>query len=68
MENEILKKIEEQGKRIDEVHESVEKIRKYFLWALIISVGAFVIPLIGLIIIIPWFLKVIGSAYSSLGL
>ena len=67
MENEILKKIEEQGRRIEEIFVSVEKTRKYFLWTLIISVAFVVLPLFGLIFIIPQFLNTLNMA-SGLGL
>lgn len=66
MEQEILKKIEEQEKKIDAIYTSVEKTRKYFLWTLIVSVVTVVLPIIGLVILIPWFLKMMSSAYSGL--
>jgi len=58
MEQEILQKIEEQGRKIDEIYNSVEKIKKYFLWTLIITVAMIILPLIGLILVIPKFLNV----------
>jgi hypothetical protein len=64
MEDEILNKFQDQDKKLDEIYKSVEKTRKYFLWTLIISVGAVVLPLIGLVFLIPWFLGVITSAYN----
>jgi len=66
MEEEILQKIEEQGRKIDEMYRSVEKLRKYFFWTLIITVVMIVIPIIGLIIAIPQFLNIYSP--SSLGL
>lgn len=63
---EILKKIEENNKKIDAIYESVEKTRKYFLWSAVINILIFVLPLIGLIFIIPWFLSTMD--YSKLGL
>ena len=57
MENEeILKRIEEQGKKLEEIHQSVEKMRKFFLWTLIITAVVIILPLIGLIFAIPKFL------------
>ncbi len=56
MEEELLKKIEEQGKKIEEVYRSVEKMRKFFLWMLIITAAVIIIPLIGLLFVIPQFL------------
>ena len=67
MENEILKKLEEQGRRIEEIFVSVEKTKKYFLWTLIISLAFVVLPIIGLIFIIPQFLNTL-NAVSGLSL
>ncbi len=68
MEPEILQKLEAQEQKIDLIYISVEKTRKYFLWTLIISVGAIVLPLIAMAAIIPWLMSTLGSAYSGLGL
>lgn len=64
MDQQILDKLEAQEKKIDAIYVSVEKTRKYFLWTLIVTVATVVLPLIGLVIIIPWFFKVITSAYT----
>ena len=63
-EQKILEKLEEQGKKIDGIYKSVEKTRKYFLWTFIISIVVVVLPLVGLLFVIPQFL----SLYSSLNL
>lgn len=65
-EKEILEKFAKQDKKLDAIFDSAEKTRKYFMWTLILNLVFFVLPLIGLIIIIPWFLKTMN--YSSLGL
>ena len=62
METEILKKLEDQQIKIDQIYESVEKTRKYFQWTMIITVALFVLPLIGLFFAIPSFL----SQYSQI--
>lgn len=67
MEGEILKKLEEQGRRIEEIFISVEKMRKYFLWTLVISVAFIILPMIGLMFVVPQFLNTLNTA-SSLGL
>ncbi|MFA6047574.1 MAG: hypothetical protein WCV59_00525 [Parcubacteria group bacterium] len=64
MDQELLKKLEEQEKKIDDIYKSVEKTRKYFLWTLIITVVTIVLPLIGLLIAIPWMLKTMTTAYG----
>jgi type II secretory pathway component PulF len=63
---EILLKLREQDAKIEAIWKSVEKTRKYFMWTLIITLVTIVIPFIGLIFIIPTFLKTFS--YSNLGL
>ncbi|MDP3957342.1 MAG: hypothetical protein Q8Q10_02465 [bacterium] len=60
----ILQKLVEQEKKIEAIYVSVEKTRKYFLWTLIISVGVVVLPLIGLMFAIPFFLSTMSTAYG----
>ena len=55
MDQEILKKFEEQDKKLDAIFKSVERTRKYFLWTFILSVAVMVLPLIGLAFVIPKF-------------
>lgn len=61
MEQDIIQKINQQGERLEEIWQSVEKTRKYFLWTLIIAVLAIVLPLVGLIFAIPQFLGIYGG-------
>lgn len=66
MEQEIIKKLEEQEGKIDAIYRSVEKTRKYFLWTLIITVVALVLPLIAAAFVVPWAFETIISAYGGL--
>lgn len=61
----ILKKLEEQEKKIDAVYVSVEKTRQYFLWTLILSLAFFLLPLIGMMFAIPFFLDTL-SVYGGI--
>lgn len=63
MEQEILKKLEEQQNKIDAIYVSVEKTRKYFLWTLIITIAVIVLPLIAMLFLIPWMMNILNSAY-----
>jgi len=67
MEQDIIKKLEEQDKKIDAILTSVEKTRKYFLWTLIITVAMIVLPIIGLIFLIPTLISSMSS-YLPAGL
>ena len=55
-------KIDELEKKIDALQHSIDKLRKIFLWSLILGVALFVLPLIGLAFVIPKFL----STYSGI--
>ena len=61
-EEEIKQALETLSRRLEQVYLSVEKTRKYFLVIIVVSVIAFVLPLIGLVFAIPSFL----STYTSL--
>lgn len=56
METEIIKKLEEQENKINEIYVSVEKTRKYFQWTMILTIAFFVLPLIAMFFAIPAFL------------
>lgn len=64
METELEKKLAEQEQKLDAIFKSVERMRLYFKWTLIITVATVVLPLIGLAIILPWFLRTMTAAYS----
>ncbi len=66
MEQEILKRLEENEKKLEAIYVSVEKTRKYFMWTLIISLGFIIVPLIGLAFVIPKFLATLSL--STMGL
>jgi len=55
MNEDILKRFDEQDKKLSAILESSEKMRKYFMWTLIISVAVIVLPLIGLFFVLPSF-------------
>ncbi len=66
MDEEISKKIDEQGEKIEAIYKSVEKTRKYFLMVIWVSIIAFVLPLIGLIFVIPSFIDNYLGAFEGL--
>ena len=64
MEEEILEKLKEQDEKLDAIYQSVEKTRRYFLWTLVITIIMIVLPLIGLVIVIPHFLDIYTSGFG----
>lgn len=63
MDPELIKKIDDLEHKIDENTRQLSRLRRYFLWTFIISVAVIILPLIGLIFLIPKFL----SYYQGLG-
>ena len=57
MEEKILQKIDEQNVKLDAIYKSVEQARKLFIATLVITVVTLVLPMIGMVFIIPWFMK-----------
>jgi len=53
--------------KIDKIYISVEKTRKYFLWTTIITVALFVLPLVGLVFVLPQFFNYYNQV-GNLGL
>jgi len=66
MEKEILEKFRDQELKLEKIYQSCEKTRKYFLFTLIITIAAVILPIVGLIIAIPIFLSVFN--FGNLGL
>jgi len=63
VEQDIAARLDALEKKIDATYRSSEKMRKYFLITVWISVALFVLPLIGLLFAIPQFI----STYANIG-
>lgn len=63
---EIEKELKEQKELLRKTYQSAEKTRKYFLWTLILSAVLFVVPLIILVAILPWFMSTIAGGIMTL--
>ncbi len=67
MDEEIKKRLDDQDELLKKIFISTEKTRKYFLASLIVTAVMVVLPLIGLLFVIPQFLSTY-SGLSGLGL
>lgn len=65
---ELQKKLDEQSAKIDAIYKSVEKTRKYFLTIIWVTVIAFVLPIMGLIFVLPSFFSSYTSTLNDLGI
>ena len=61
---EVLKKLSEQQEKIDAMYVSIEKLRKYFLWTLIITIVTLVLPLLGIMVVLPFAFSFISNLYQ----
>lgn len=66
MEEQILQKIEEQSKKIDDLTKVVDKLRKYFLAIIWVTIILFVLPLIAAMFVLPAFLNTYLGALDGL--
>ncbi|MFA7319778.1 MAG: hypothetical protein WC022_04255 [Parcubacteria group bacterium] len=64
MEKDLQDRLDAQDKKLADIYASSEKMRKYFLWTLIVTVATILLPLIALALILPWFIKTLSSAYG----
>lgn len=62
MEADLKDRIDSLEKKLDAIYISAEKTRRYFLIVLVITLVAFVLPLIGLVFAIPAFI----SSYAEM--
>jgi hypothetical protein len=62
MENEtdISARLDRLQERVEFTAKAVEKIRKYFLWTFILAIVTVVLPMIGLVFAIPFYLKTLN--------
>jgi len=65
-EEQILEMLKQNQEIMIKTYASAEKTRKYFLYTAIITVMMIILPLIGLIIIIPSFLDIYSKSFSGL--
>lgn len=65
-EEQIIEMLKKNEQIMQQVYISVEKTRKYFMWSVIITILMFVLPLIGLILVIPYFLSSYVGALSGI--
>lgn len=54
-------------RKVDAVYTSAEKTRKYMMWTAIITVAVIVLPLLGLVFVIPQFISLF-SDLSNFGI
>lgn len=65
MDQDLEKRLAVLEQKMDATYVAANKTRKYLLWTMIISIAVIVLPLIGLVFVIPQFLKTL-NVYQTL--
>ena len=66
MDQELSQQLAEHSKKLDAIEQSVKKIRSYLFWTFMISIIVFILPLIGLLIVVPKVLDTLVKGYGSI--
>jgi ABC-type arginine transport system permease subunit len=66
MEQDLLEKLNQMEKKVEETRVLAQKTYKLFLWTMIATVVMFVLPLIALAFVIPYFMRTITSGLNGL--
>ncbi len=62
----VIARLERTEAKIDAVYRSAEKTRKYFLTTMIITIVTLVLPLVAMVVLIPFYISTVDI--SSYGL
>lgn len=68
MDQDLKTKLDEQSVKIDAIYKSVEKMRKYFLIMTWVTIIVIVLPIIGLVFAVPFFMNSYVDTLSGLGI
>jgi type II secretory pathway component PulF len=67
MDTELKNRLDTLEQKVDTINKNIKTIKSVFLWTFIITIAVIVIPLIGMIFVIPQFMSSIDiSGYSQL--
>lgn len=66
MDDDMTARMQVLESKLDAVHASLEKLRKYFFVTIIISITMVVLPLLGLVIVVPIMFNIFSATYDSL--
>lgn len=66
MEQDLLEKLDQMDKKIEETRTLAQKTWKLFFWTMVGTVVTFVLPLIALAFVIPYFLRTVTSGLNGL--
>jgi hypothetical protein len=62
---ELLAKLDEIGVKADRAYQASETVRKYLFWTGVITIALVVLPLIGLVFVLPQFILSFGTTLQG---
>ncbi len=65
---ELLAKLDEIGAKAEKAYQAAEKVRKYLFWTAVVTIAVIVVPLIGLMFVIPQFISSYTTTLNGVGL
>jgi len=68
IEPELGAKLEEIRALAEKAYHSAESTRKYLFWTGVVTIVLFVLPFIGLVLVVPQFLSSYSTSLTGLGL
>lgn len=63
---ELSAKLDAIEQKAEAAYRAAEKVRKYMFWTMVITIAVIVLPLIGLVFVIPAFINSYSSALGGL--
>jgi len=64
---ELAAKLDEIAAKADAAYQAAETVRKYLFWTGVVTVAFVVLPIIGLMLVIPSFIASYSATLGSLG-
>ncbi|MBU6388869.1 hypothetical protein KGQ72_03290 [Patescibacteria group bacterium] len=65
---ELAEKLDEIGAKAERAYRAAETVRKYLFWTGIVTVALIVLPLVGLMFVVPQFISSYTTSLQGVGL
>jgi len=60
----LEQRLAEQDKKLEEIRVTVQKTYRIFFWSMVVTLALFILPLIGLVFVIPSYLSQLNAITS----
>lgn len=66
MDTQSTSELEKFDERLARIEASVERVRRFLFWGLVLQLGMVLVPLLLIMLAVPFFLTTFGQAYEGL--